>query len=38
MNKKGLSIRCLLACVVVGMLGYPTKATAAGPDFTVVTA
>lgn len=36
MNIERLRIRCLLACMVVAMLGSATNATAADPDFTVV--
>jgi hypothetical protein len=38
MNKQRLRIRCLSACVVAAMYGYPSTATAAPPDFTVVLA
>lgn len=36
MNKGRLRIRCLFACMLAVTLGYASKATAAGPDFTVV--
>ena len=37
-EQRQIEIRCLLACMVAGMLGYATRATAADPDFTVVLA